>query len=178
MTEQSLLDLYKEATENIDNAVKRIEAITQLAVRQSHLQNMELFQRVLSLKTTGHSDRSTYVALPTAKNKRFFGRNDLLKEIHRNLQPPVKNETLRSVALYGLGGVGKTQIALSYAYQEVNSLAVVLWVPAENEVVFEQGFSRIARDILKLDDAASQSHQQNIVCVLDWLETTGKQPAQ
>lgn len=174
VTAKYLMEIYAEAEDNIDSAVKRIEAITQYAVRQSHFKNMELYQRVLSLKPTSRSDKMTHVALPTAKNKRFFGRHQLLESIDRHLQPSTKDDHLRSVALYGLGGVGKTQIALTYAYQKTTSLGAVLWVPAENDVVLRHGFSRIAMETLKLEGAMSQSHEENMVCVLNWLQNTGK----
>jgi Cdc6-like AAA superfamily ATPase len=44
----------------------------------------------------------------------FVGRTDILKAMEDFLLSPEPSSKLR-MALYGLGGVGKTQIALKYA---------------------------------------------------------------
>ena len=53
------------------------------------------------------------LSLPFLKNDRFVGREDLLAELHALLSqdPP------RPLGLAGLGGIGKTQLAVEYAYR-------------------------------------------------------------
>lgn len=49
-------------------------------------------------------------------SKTFIGRVEILKEIETCLlYHPLGNNNLRIVVLYGLGGIGKTQIALKFA---------------------------------------------------------------
>jgi hypothetical protein len=45
----------------------------------------------------------------------FIGRRETLQAMEKFLLNPEPSVKLRIVALYGLGGVGKTQIALRYA---------------------------------------------------------------
>ena len=50
----------------------------------------------------------------------------------------------QSSALHGLGGVGKTQIALEYAYRHALEYGAVFWIEAENEETVVSSLLRIA----------------------------------
>ncbi|RYP60002.1 hypothetical protein DL771_010654 [Monosporascus sp. 5C6A] len=86
--------------------------------------------------------------IPFPKNTRFVGRDstlDVLKEmlfIRRECQ---------KVALVGLGGIGKTQVALQLAYwtKEYNHQPKysIFWVPALSRATFEQAYTEIARKL-------------------------------
>ncbi len=57
--------------------------------------------------------------IPLSRNLRFVGRQDLLTQLHTTLA------TQRLVALCGLGGVGKTQLAVEYAYRYQHEYSAV-----------------------------------------------------
>ncbi|HEU5111122.1 MAG TPA: BTAD domain-containing putative transcriptional regulator, partial [Micromonosporaceae bacterium] len=61
----------------------------------------------------------------------FVGRDALLAEVRDALGG---DDGRGAVALYGLGGVGKTQLALEYAHRHGDEYDVVWWVPAEDRV--------------------------------------------
>lgn len=172
-TLQSLTDMYEEAMRNIGDAIVRIENIAELAERQVRMMDLEIFQKILALKSEAPElGRIPCCVLPVAENKRFFGREDILRQIDEHLNPSDVSQGLKSMALYGLGGVGKTQIALAYGYSKRSKIDAVLWVPAENELSLQQGFTRIAIDGLKLPNAKPESHQENMVMVMTWLQQT------
>jgi hypothetical protein len=167
--------MYKEALSNIEEAVARFEKIANLAQRQAQTVDLEMFQRVLSLKEKVQGERVVSCHhLPVAKNTRFFGRQTILQQIDNYLQPSSKNHGLSSLAIYGLGGVGKTQIALAYAYEKLFELDAVFWIPAETELGMKQAFTNIAIESLKLQNARPQAHQENLVLVMSWLQMTSK----
>jgi tetratricopeptide (TPR) repeat protein len=66
------------------------------------------------------------------------------------------NQECPSVALTGLGGVGKTQVALELAFwtKENKANCSVFWFPALSEAAFEQAYTDIARklEIRRVDD--------------------------
>jgi hypothetical protein len=167
--------MCQEALSNIEEAVARFEKIANLAQRQSQTVDLEMFQRVLSLKQKVQSERVIPCHyLPAARNTRFFGRQTILQQIDDHLQPSTPDRGLSSLAIYGLGGVGKTQIALAYAYDKLFKLDAVFWIPAETELALQQAFTNIAIESLKLPNARPQAHQENLILVMSWLQMTSK----
>ncbi|KAF5616441.1 hypothetical protein F25303_13523 [Fusarium sp. NRRL 25303] len=79
--------------------------------------------------------------VPFLENPLFIGRADVLM----NLQSLLFENNNRKVALVGLGGIGKTQIALQLAYQvkEKKQDYSVFWVPALSRASFEQACTQI-----------------------------------
>jgi nucleoside phosphorylase/tetratricopeptide (TPR) repeat protein len=73
--------------------------------------------------------------VPFARNDLFVGRNDILERLRSLLFE--KNN--RKVALFGLGGTGKTQIALELAYwvKETKPDYSVFWMPVLSMADFE-----------------------------------------
>ena len=105
--------------------------------------------------------------LPHARNPNFTGRKELLEALHQKLS---SNETPALVqAIYGLGGVGKTQTAVEYAYQHRNAYSVVWWIRAEEPALLADDYGALARALdLKEQDAAEQAIVTE--AVRKWLE--------
>ena len=78
-----------------------------------------------------------------ARNPHFTGRSGLLDEIHDRLQGG--EQALIVQALYGLGGVGKTQLALEYAHRYASEYSIIWWIDAEQPVLLPEQFARLAR---------------------------------
>jgi NB-ARC domain len=67
------------------------------------------------------------------RNPNFTGRADLLDQLHQRLHPgqPAAVVQVQAQALHGLGGVGKTQLALEYAHRHAGDYDLIWWVTAE-----------------------------------------------
>jgi hypothetical protein len=64
----------------------------------------------------------------------FTGREDQLSQLDATLihnKPAVVTQAVGRVAVQGMGGVGKTTLAIEYAYRYRNLYAGVCWCPAE-----------------------------------------------
>lgn len=137
------------------------------------MHDIDIFQRLLSLEQSKKEGASLPCNnLPVAENRKFFGRKDVLEKLNSYLTPTDKVSPLSSVALYGLGGIGKTQTALAYAYKVIDQVDAILWISAEDKLSIQKSFTRIAVDALRLPSAQPQGHQQNLMLVLDWLQKT------
>ena len=64
------------------------------------------------------------------RNRLFTGREGYIKNISRRHG---KGKAV-TVALRGLGGIGKTQIALEYAYRHLGDYSITWWIQAESEI--------------------------------------------
>ena len=86
------------------------------------------------------------------RNPYFSGRKILLKDIHCQFQNS-KTVSLRQ-AVAGLGGVGKSQVAIEYAYRYANDYDTIWWVSAENSSAFQEAYKAFAqrKNLLHIDD--------------------------
>ena len=79
--------------------------------------------------------------VPFRRDTDFVDRDDLLSRVDERCSQPAGR-----AALIGLGGVGKSQLAIEYTYrtQERSPDTSVFWVHASNATRFEQGYRDIA----------------------------------
>ncbi|KAJ5157885.1 uncharacterized protein N7482_008985 [Penicillium canariense] len=82
--------------------------------------------------------------VPFASDTDFIDRGMLLEEIHRKSSIPGSR-----TALVGLGGVGKSKVAIEYSYRirENSPETWVFWIHASNATRFEQSFQTIAETV-------------------------------
>ncbi|KAI2740146.1 hypothetical protein DTO013E5_5740 [Penicillium roqueforti] len=87
-----------------------------------------------------------YHMIPFVANEDFTGREIVLSRLQERL---FLQKTARKVALYGIGGIGKTQVALHFVYWVKNNMPQysIFWIPAFSEASFEQACTGIVRDI-------------------------------
>jgi len=72
--------------------------------------------------------------VPYQRNPFFTGRDDVLLEIHTRLQSATVQATgLSCCLLSGLGGIGKTQAALEYAYRHSYDYSAIFWISAHSQ---------------------------------------------
>ena len=75
-----------------------------------------------------------------SQNRFFCGREELLIELKECYQNGVRLQ-----GIYGMGGVGKTQTALQYAYNHINEYRIVWWMSAENKLALQNSASDFLR---------------------------------
>jgi transcriptional regulator with XRE-family HTH domain len=76
-----------------------------------------------------------------ARNPGFTGREGLLAAVREAL---VSWDRALVVALHGMGGVGKTQLAAEYAHRHAGEYGVVWWVAAEQPALIGEQFAGLA----------------------------------
>lgn len=76
------------------------------------------------------------------RNPMFTGREDLLRQLHERLEPGAMTAVLPQ-ALHGLGGVGKSQLAVEYAYRHREDFDIIWWVPAELTVQIQNSLTEL-----------------------------------
>ncbi|VUC30930.1 unnamed protein product [Clonostachys rosea] len=143
-------------------------------MRKDELQYKDVLELLNTMKITNEEDskRVTYNNIPFAENPRFSCREDVLKDINGYLGAEVDASSLRSMALFGMGGVGKTQIAVQYAYHNLDKFDIVLWIAADNSLSVGQSFRNIAEGLGLLEtDEELQDSAGAMYKVKTWLAT-------
>ncbi|MEV1082149.1 FxSxx-COOH system tetratricopeptide repeat protein [Streptomyces sp. NPDC050211] len=77
------------------------------------------------------------------RNRAFTGRGQLLEDLHRRLQEGTT--AVLPEALQGMGGVGKSQLAVEYVYRHMHEYQVVWWIPSEQSQQIRQVLVELAR---------------------------------
>lgn len=77
------------------------------------------------------------------------------------------------LALIGLSGIGKTQLAVEYAYQYQHEYQTILWIPAESPEVLLSQFAAIAT-LLNLPEQTPQNPDVQRKAVKKWLSERGR----
>jgi tetratricopeptide (TPR) repeat protein len=102
------------------------------------------------------------------RNPTFTGRDTLLLTLQRALERRSKASVLPH-ALHGMGGVGKTQLAVEFAYRYADRYDIVWWIPAEHQSLVLQSLRQLGRHLRTPDTA---NLQQAASLVLDQLAAT------
>jgi hypothetical protein len=121
------------------------------------------------------SKRHHYI--PSTLSPRFWGREEALNAVHEALSPEKDSRRLRTFALYGMGGVGKTQIALQYANRHRDLYKTILWITADNVINMSQSFREVSKLLgLSQTEQDMQDTQGCMLKVKNWLIEAGKYP--
>jgi len=106
--------------------------------------------------------------VPHRRNPFFTGREDILKNLHNTLITGKTAALTQSQAISGLGGIGKTQTAVEYAYRYGSKYQAVLWAKADTREVLISEFVSIA-DLLDLPEKNEQDQNHVVSAVKRWL---------
>lgn len=77
------------------------------------------------------------------RNPNFTGRDELLDLLEQRLREGTT--TVLPEAIHGMGGVGKTQLAIEYAYRHQSQYDIVWWIPAERPGQIGQSLVELAQ---------------------------------
>lgn len=105
--------------------------------------------------------------VPLQRNQDFYGRDALLAELYASLNSG--SGAVQGQAVYGQGGVGKTQVAIEYAYRHASDYKLVWWVRAEESASLAADYASLYR---KLELAPRDTNDQSYMSreVRRWLE--------
>jgi hypothetical protein len=77
------------------------------------------------------------------RNANFTGREGLLRELGERLDASSPTAVLPE-ALHGMGGVGKTLVAVEYVYRHIADYDLVWWIPSDDPALIQSSFVELA----------------------------------
>src|SRR3974390_2465632 len=107
--------------------------------------------------------------IPYQRNSLFIGRDDLLIRLHERLMFNTSVGLTQPQVISGLGGIGKTQIAIEYAYRYNDEYRMVLWASAQSIDTVNYSYLEIAR-VLNLPEKEAPEQEIIIQAVKTWLQ--------
>lgn len=156
--------------------------------RQQRFRNKVLFDRVAQpfsstpdklaarlLESLRHWEIATRVneaapvgifELPWPRNQFFVGRDDVLETLEVSFRQREADQLPQIAAITGLGGIGKTQTALEYAYRSRGQHRVTWWLPAATTADLDQGVALLAQAL----GLAAVNPPETSQAVRRWLE--------
>lgn len=151
---------------------KAIASLTKDKKVKELAEALEKYVRVLTFhqvtSAPAKKPRACFWFVPFDRNPAFVGRDAVFQAIDRAFN--VKTGSQPKASLCGLGGIGKSQIALEYCYRKrlADNEVSVFWVNAATASRFEESFKRIADEcgLVNQNDAATDG----ILNAQQWLQ--------
>ncbi|KAK4170202.1 hypothetical protein QBC43DRAFT_196930 [Cladorrhinum sp. PSN259] len=159
LEEYTQMEMLKEMTTEYLSLSKTEELIREVSSSVA----LEIFDHGLTLGNAYKLDR-TQLALSN-KNARsmeepsrfFTGREDILNKLDKYFSARnTGGKPRREFLLYGLGGVGKTQIALKAAEQLKERFKYIFYIDGSTQVTINQSYARIAEQHFEMWEGTTE----------------------
>lgn len=105
--------------------------------------------------------------VPYQQNQYFTGREETLRQLHRALRDVNAVGLTQPQGISGLGGIGKTQTVVEFAYRYGMEYEAVFWVRADSLTTLHSSFQEVAR-LLQLPERQEQDQRMIVEAVLRW----------
>jgi hypothetical protein len=144
--------------------------VTAISLRQ----NAALFEEIRQLKLSREVRARARLPchhVPFDANPHFSGRQSDLENMYLHLSGG--KDSLRAVAVYGLGGMGKSQTCLEYYIRHSEDYQAAFWISADT-------IEKLALDVREalvqlgiLSEYGEENHEQCRRIFNDWLRDSG-----
>ena len=134
-------EAFKAACQQMENSSQRtISVPSRISYSPSSPPVMK--GRIKPVTVTPPEDSSVIWNVPYRRNTFFTGRSQVLTLLHDNFRQG--KEANRTQALSGLGGIGKTQIAIEYVYRYHSDYEVILWLRGDTKEKMHADMATVA----------------------------------
>ncbi|KAF8455035.1 hypothetical protein BDZ91DRAFT_746904 [Kalaharituber pfeilii] len=111
------------------------------------------------------------------RNPDFVGREYLLEQLAHEIGEGRAAMDITQVVLHGMGGMGKTQIALEYVYHHRKDYSSAFWINAASEQTTKNSFIQIMEQLIEhhasLLDEPDYKHIGNLLSMVGKLDSAG-----
>jgi tetratricopeptide (TPR) repeat protein len=161
--DQQLTDFLKE--------INRVpEGLTVCYFKNTEELAEQVLKDIIQLLTSRFRDthQQPIWNIPFSRKQFFIGREALLQKLHARLRTARTAVLGQRQVINGLGGIGKTQLAVEYAYRYHQEYQTVLWAHADTTEALITSYTEIAR-LLQLPQKDAKEQEEIVQGVKDWL---------
>ncbi|EWC47543.1 hypothetical protein DRE_03163 [Drechslerella stenobrocha 248] len=148
---------WNSLSSDFDSTLQRLRNLSKIADKEAEAarlrldlhKNKEMMDAIQNLRVDDKNSSSRvsikyplYV-IPNGINETFCNRTNTLEQLQKILNP-TKSSWNRRAVLYGLGGVGKTKVALEYINRFKEQYDVVFWISSDSPAKMAQAFLQIS----------------------------------
>lgn len=156
------------------HSIDRHKREADVAANTAHFSVSEArHEELVTLVTEHKAPQTDFKVLRYPRNLIFYGRQEILETMNTNLKPSTSG--ISSFVLYGIGGIGKTQLALEYCYRYADQFDAIFWVGAETQDKLFQDFGTICQ-CLQLESQNIPDERKLRELVKVWLRENRKIP--
>ena len=135
-----------------------------------------ILQKLLEVISPQISQRQTLYSVPFATVNSYTERSTLSRDIEEKLdKSQSRAQVPHALVIYGLGGTGKSQLALKYAENHRKELNPILWIDAKDEESVRSSIGRCASQLgLQVEQTSDQTSKLGdlpvVLAVRRWLQ--------
>jgi tetratricopeptide (TPR) repeat protein len=166
--EQFVPEPLRGSTHYLLNSEEKYANLHRFLAGQAGVRPGELGPLKLLAQPAAESLRLATHSLPFVSNPAFRGREEELKLLGEKFQRTEQQTELLPVVVHGLGGVGKTQLAVEYAWKKQAQYQAVLWVRADSPETLAESLSALL-SVLDVPGVGEKEQALQVKAVLRWL---------
>lgn len=166
---------FEKVISNLRIYSRKVDEIVDMVRLSKETHTAETVKAIQSLQKLMISDSGIPChIIPFGINLKFYGRTTEMQELKKVLDPGTEHQTLRVISICGLGGVGKTQLALNYANLSRDLYDAIAWIQADTQTKLVQSLATFASKLRLPKEGGGEDDYQSIQKVKDWLNNSGK----
>jgi len=174
----TVVQSFEASKASINRHINAFERETRVDVAKFTVQGLTDLNARLPQQIPSDNDDLIW-EVPFSRNGLFFGRESELQKLHTELSCARPPSRLKACAIHSMGGMGKTQLALEYAYRFRSHYDCVFWLAADRGPELAQNLADVAEVLTErryLDPKIISSLGQSRVTreVMRWLERTSQ----
>ncbi|VUC26950.1 unnamed protein product [Clonostachys rosea] len=135
-------------------------------------------QEILALLRPSLPTQSLKTNISLPRNTRFSGHEDTLELLHSILEPSFEGESSSewafcSCLIHAIGGTGKTELALEYAYRFRANYTCIFWLRSQTRALLQESFIQAISE-LDIPNLKNETPSRQVELGLKWFRSTGQ----